>query len=98
MGFYDSGDKKREKPLNQKQIHDRGIRGFDEYQNWKKIAEFIEKAEPAEILRFISVQGRPLRIGHSSKKEVLALDLLLRDRYPSFMVMEKLRGREKNGE
>lgn len=95
--------------MNQKQLHEGAIRGYQEYQKWREIAEFVDKAEPAERLRLISksISGvlgysrkaedayYPRIVFYSGKRSMVALDLLLKDRYPEFMVLERLRGGKK---
>lgn len=60
--------------MNQKETKDQGIRGFQEYQKWREIAEFIEKAEIPEIIRLIyhahrgELGGRAIRQAYKSEK------------------------------
>lgn len=96
--------------MNQKQIAERAIRGYQEYQTWKAIADFVDKAEPVEVLRLILKSHRgelrgyrraeddfyPKIVFNSGKRSMDALELLLKDRYPGFMVLERLRGGKKD--
>lgn len=76
--------------------HDRAIRGLPVYQMWRELAEFMDgnvKHQIPEVLRFIANHRWRLS---GTEYEKVALDLLLKDRYPGFVVLERLRGKRKD--
>ena len=69
--------------------HDRAIRGWPEYQVWRDFAEFLETipySKPPEVLAKL----RDIFVANNITRE--ALELILRERYPSFVVLKRLKG------
>lgn len=84
--------------------HERAIRGYKEYIAWRELAEWLDKNPPVPvILRNILVgldepgakafvRTRPT---YSDSRSSQALELLIKDRYTTFAVLERMKGGEK---
>lgn len=75
--------------------HDRAVRGHPEYDWWKGIANFLDtNPSTPEIMRYIH-SLLLIYQGYKAPRSKDALDVLLKDRYPDFLVMERLKGEDK---
>jgi len=81
------------KEPRRKTKHDRAIRGWPEYQFWRDFAEFLEtNPKPPEVLTYIKDNPSRGVAGMTNAFQQEVLELVLKERYPSFVVLKRLKG------
>ncbi len=61
------------------------------YQKWAKLAEFLEKSTVPEILRELELTFADVNWHPGSQLSRRALNQILKDKYPEFRVLERLK-------
>jgi len=81
-------------------IHtERAIRGYAEYQAWKQLVDFLETNPPIpKILIYLSGWYPIFNHTRTSSKTIASRELIIKDRFPGFAVMERLTGKEDKDE
>jgi len=76
--------------------HERAIRGVKEYLAWRELAEWLETNPPVPvILRKILEEYKRRSTKAEYERTSQALELLIRDKYKTFAVLERMKGGEK---
>lgn len=82
--------------------HKRAIRGYKEYVAWRELSEWLDTSPPVPlILRNFHEGLEPRILGSrptytdSHSKSIQALELLIKDKYTTFAVIERMKGEKK---
>jgi len=79
--------------------HDRAVRGYSEYEQWKSVADFLDtNPSKVEILRWVCRIKMILSTRSTERRLKDALEVFIADRYPEIKVMEALKGDQQDGE
>lgn len=77
------------------ELNERALRGLPYYPPWRDLAIEINGKKEPEILRIVSnhlFRFHPAFTDLEQRRAKECLELVLKDIYPSFVVMERLKG------
>ena len=76
--------------------HERAIRGWQAYRACRELAEWLDTNPPVPVILRNVLEGyKKLQPKKDSERASMALELLIKDRYTTFAVLERMKGGEK---
>ncbi len=81
--------------MPKRSVHDRAVRGYQEYNQWLTFCQYLDTHPSVpELMRYLSSQEiHILMLVGNTDRHRRAIEILIKDRYPGFAVMERLKGK-----